>query len=65
MIAIPQDQHEDNVTVICYGQLEKIMVCELPVNPFLGDLSRTTWLLALLTPCNTQGWDAIREHTDQ
>jgi len=39
------------------------VVCELPTDPFLDELSGTTWLLALVTPCNTQGRDAIREHT--
>jgi hypothetical protein len=51
------------VTAICYGRLEQIMVCELPTDPFLEELSGTTWLLALVTPCNTQGRDAIQEHT--
>jgi hypothetical protein len=51
------------VTAICYGRLEQIMVCELPVDPFLDELSGTMWLLALVTPCNTNGRDAIHEHT--
>jgi len=51
------------VTAICYGQLEQIIVCELPDDEFLGELSGKTWLLALVTPCNTRGRDAIRQHT--
>ena len=51
------------MTAICYGRLEQIMVCELPTDPFLEELSGTTWLLALVTPCNTQGRHAILEHT--
>jgi len=38
------------------------MICELPMDPFLKELSGTTWLLTLVTPCNTQGQDAIQEH---
>ena len=50
------------MAAICYGQLEKIMVCELPTDLFLEELSGTTWLLALVTLCNTQGRNVIQEH---
>ena len=36
---------------------------QLPTNPFLEELSGMTWLLALVTPCNTGGQDAIQELT--
>jgi hypothetical protein len=39
------------------------MVCELPEDAFLGELSGVTWLLALVTPCNTGGRDAVQEYT--
>jgi hypothetical protein len=54
---------EEAVTAICYGQLEKILVCELPDDPFFGVLRNSTCLLALVTPCNTAGHDATKELT--
>jgi hypothetical protein len=62
-IKIPQGQHEEDVTAICYGRLEHILVCKLPTDAFLEELSGMTWLLASVTPCNTGGRDAIQELT--
>ena len=39
------------------------MVCKLPIDAFFEELSGATCLLALVTPCNTAGQDAIQEHT--
>ncbi|TFK33524.1 hypothetical protein BDQ12DRAFT_766734, partial [Crucibulum laeve] len=45
---------------IFYGQLEQILVCELPEHDFWGpDFAGTTRILALITPCVTNGLDAV------
>ena len=43
---------------VFYGRLEYILVCELPDEDFFGALKGLTRLLALITPCNTNGKDA-------
>jgi hypothetical protein len=39
------------------------LVCKLPNDPFFGMLSNSTFLLALVTPCNTAGHDVTKELT--
>ncbi|KAJ7166233.1 hypothetical protein C8R46DRAFT_1219984 [Mycena filopes] len=47
------------VSLICYGRLERILVCKLPNAHVLGTLSGKQRLLAVITPCkNTGGKDA-------
>ncbi|KAE9407425.1 hypothetical protein BT96DRAFT_809662 [Gymnopus androsaceus JB14] len=43
---------------VFYGQLENILVCDLPNDPIWGEMRNTTRLLAVLTPCVTKGRDA-------
>jgi len=49
--------------MVFYGQLEKILVCELPQDNLFQDLRGTTCLLTLVIPCNTNGHDATTEMT--
>ncbi|KAF8121487.1 hypothetical protein K438DRAFT_1653858 [Mycena galopus ATCC 62051] len=49
------------VPQVCYGQLEQILVCELPENPLFRAFSGQTRLLAVLVPCSTAGRDATKE----
>ncbi|KAG1730496.1 uncharacterized protein EDB91DRAFT_1059392, partial [Suillus paluster] len=46
------------VDVIGYGQLDKILVCELGEHKVYRFLRNTTLILALITPCKTDGTDA-------
>lgn len=49
---------------IFYGQLERILVCELPKKTILRTLSGKKRLLAVITPCkSTHGKDASTEIT--
>ncbi|KAG2340055.1 hypothetical protein BDR05DRAFT_856809, partial [Suillus weaverae] len=47
------------VDVISYGQLDKILVCELGNHKIYRFLCNTTLILALITPCKTDGTDAL------
>ncbi|KAG2106244.1 uncharacterized protein F5147DRAFT_653989 [Suillus discolor] len=47
------------VDVIGYGQLDKISICELGEHKIYRFLRNTTLILALITPCNTDGTDAL------
>lgn len=49
------------VQQVCYGRLEQILVCELPVDPVFGAFSGQTRLLAVLTPSSTAGKDATED----
>jgi hypothetical protein len=46
------------VNVIGYGQLDKILICEIGEHKIYRFLRNTTLILALITPCNTDGTDA-------
>ncbi|KAJ7608962.1 hypothetical protein DFH06DRAFT_1017386 [Mycena polygramma] len=49
---------------ICYGRLERILVCNLPKNRILGSIAGKKRLLAVVTPCkHTQGKDGSKEIT--
>src|SRR3954447_140574 len=65
MVDTPQGRHRDPTTErqIFYGRLEYIIVCELPDTAFFGQLKGQTRLLALVTPCNTNGKDATKTVT--
>ncbi|KAJ7779129.1 hypothetical protein B0H16DRAFT_1300412 [Mycena metata] len=45
-------------TQICYGRLEEVLVCEVPNGKMWGEFSGETRLLAVITPCSTNGQDA-------
>jgi hypothetical protein len=47
------------VNAIGYGQLDKILICELGKHKVYRFLHNTTLILALITPCNTDGIDAL------
>ncbi|KAF8190942.1 hypothetical protein K438DRAFT_1591480, partial [Mycena galopus ATCC 62051] len=49
------------VPQLCYGQLEQILVCELPENKLFRTFSGQTRLLAVIIPCSTAGKDAAKE----
>ncbi|KAJ7188518.1 hypothetical protein C8R46DRAFT_23318 [Mycena filopes] len=46
---------------VCYGRLEEILVCQLPQGTRWGSFSGETRLLAVITPCVTEGKDATQE----
>ncbi|KIN99452.1 hypothetical protein M404DRAFT_73784, partial [Pisolithus tinctorius Marx 270] len=46
-----------------YGDLEKIFMLTLPPNKFFASLSDKMLILALITPWNTKGKDAVSENT--
>ncbi|KAF8339246.1 hypothetical protein F5887DRAFT_823869, partial [Amanita rubescens] len=59
-------QEEDNdrgIQYVGYGQLQKIIVCQLPNHNFFGDYQSKTLLLALVTPLQTKGQDATKRLT--
>ncbi|KAJ7021786.1 hypothetical protein C8F04DRAFT_942392, partial [Mycena alexandri] len=57
-------QYEIQTRQLCYGQLERVLVCDLPKNSTLGPLSGKKRLLAVIFPCqNTRGKDAALEIT--
>ena len=45
-----------------YGDLEKLLVIDLPHDAFLADFSGQRVVLALITPWNTNGEDASKEN---
>ncbi|KAG1894281.1 uncharacterized protein F5891DRAFT_1131005 [Suillus fuscotomentosus] len=47
-----------SVDVIGYGQLDKILICEIGEHKIYRFLCNTTLILTLITPCNTDGTDA-------
>lgn len=46
---------------VCYGRLEQILVCQLPKGKVWGDFADQPRLLAVITPCVTDGKDATQE----
>ncbi|KAG2110102.1 hypothetical protein DEU56DRAFT_749887 [Suillus clintonianus] len=48
---------------ICYGHLDKILVYQVPNDPFFGILSGKEQVLVLLTPWKTDGQDAAKTLT--
>ncbi|KAG2039923.1 hypothetical protein BDR03DRAFT_1035314 [Suillus americanus] len=46
------------VDVIGYGQLDNILICEIGKHKIYRFLCNTMLILALITPCNTNGTDA-------
>ncbi|EGO28981.1 hypothetical protein SERLADRAFT_432993 [Serpula lacrymans var. lacrymans S7.9] len=49
------------ITATHYGHLEQILVCQLGNDDFWKDLSGRGLLLAVITPCKTEGKDAALE----
>jgi hypothetical protein len=43
---------------VFYGQLDHILVCNIPDDAFWEQFSNTTRLFAVITPCTTEGRDA-------
>ncbi|KAJ7266112.1 hypothetical protein C8J57DRAFT_1469942 [Mycena rebaudengoi] len=58
---ISLETDEGDMEELFYGQLDQILVCDLPVDRLLGDLSGKRCLLAVLIPCATGGRDATQE----
>lgn len=50
------------VREVFYGRLEQVLVSNLPETPFWGTLGGIH-LLAVITPCKTEGLDAIKTVT--
>lgn len=48
-------------TVISYGRLDQILVCDLGPDAIWGELRNTSRVLALVTPCQTYGADASKD----
>ncbi|KAJ7029534.1 hypothetical protein C8F04DRAFT_962737 [Mycena alexandri] len=48
---------------VFYGRLEEILVCKLSTNKIWSNLAGKTRLLAVITPCATEGKDAARTVT--
>ncbi|KAH7918189.1 hypothetical protein BV22DRAFT_1134784 [Leucogyrophana mollusca] len=44
-----------------YSDLEKILIYQLPTNPFFNNLSGQLQILTLITPWNTEGADATKK----
>ena len=65
MVDIPQGHHCTPITQrqIFYGCLEYIIVCKLADDDFFGPLKGQTRLLALVTPCSTNGMDVTQSMT--
>ena len=51
------------IRTIFYGKLERILEYEIPDSSFWGVLRGKTRLLAVITPCITNGKDATKEVT--
>ncbi|KAJ7756200.1 hypothetical protein B0H16DRAFT_1314957 [Mycena metata] len=51
------------IYIVFYGRLEEILVCKLSTNKIWSNLAGKTRLLAVLTPCATEGKDAARTVT--
>ncbi|EGO30536.1 hypothetical protein SERLADRAFT_412356 [Serpula lacrymans var. lacrymans S7.9] len=56
-----QEHRNTTVTATHYGHLEQILVCQLGNDDFWKDLSGCGLLLAVITPCKTEGKDAALE----
>ncbi|KAG1727567.1 uncharacterized protein EDB91DRAFT_1037992, partial [Suillus paluster] len=48
-------------TVISYGHLDQILVCDLGPDAIWGELHNTSCILALVTPCQTYEADASKD----
>lgn len=48
---------------VMYGRVEKVIECQLPNSQIFGDFRGRLRLLALITPCKTDGRDATKELT--
>nr|XP_007316294.1 uncharacterized protein SERLADRAFT_407024 [Serpula lacrymans var. lacrymans S7.9]EGO26121.1 hypothetical protein SERLADRAFT_407024 [Serpula lacrymans var. lacrymans S7.9] len=55
------EHRNTTVTATHYGHLEQILVCQLGNDDFWKDLSGHGLLLAVITPCKTEGKDASLE----
>ena len=51
------------IRTIFYGKLERILEYEIPDSRFWGNLRGKTRLLAVITPCVTNGKDATKQLT--
>lgn len=49
------------ITAIRYGQLEKILVCELGTQALWRDMKGSIQILAVVRPCHTTGEDASQK----
>ncbi|KAK6984562.1 hypothetical protein R3P38DRAFT_2575789 [Favolaschia claudopus] len=56
-------REDDNrwIPQVFYGEIQEILVCELPDRRAFGDLAGKTRLLAVIQPCSTAGRDACNE----
>ena len=60
---IVEDARGDESREIFYGQMHRVLQCALPDKPFWKAYRGKTVLLAVITPCRTQGLDASKELT--
>ncbi|KIK90808.1 hypothetical protein PAXRUDRAFT_151072, partial [Paxillus rubicundulus Ve08.2h10] len=54
-------EKEQAITAIRYGQLEKILVCELGTQTLWKDMKASTQILVVIRPCCTTGEDASQK----
>lgn len=58
------DKKKDTETrTVSYGRLETVVECELDQNKIWKSLKGKFFLLAYITPCSTDGQDAVLEPT--
>ena len=60
---IVEDARGDETREIFYGQMHRVLQCELPDQAFWNTYRGKTVLLAVITPCRTQGLDAAKNLT--
>ncbi|KAG1735757.1 hypothetical protein EDB19DRAFT_1638195, partial [Suillus lakei] len=48
-------------TIISYGRLDQILVCNLGPDAIWGELCNTSCVLVLVTPCQTCGADVSKD----
>jgi hypothetical protein len=54
-----EDAQKELVRTTSYGCLDQILECQLENdNPIWGKFEGAFFLLAVITPCSTGGWDA-------
>ena len=56
-----EDAHHNLIRQIFYGRLDIILECQIPDKIFWAALRGKKLLLALLTPCSTNGKDATQQ----
>lgn len=55
------DEEGKDLVLTGYGRLVKIIEFQVPDDPIFEDYAKLTRLLAVITPCRTQGVDARKE----